>query len=88
MLLIARTDAESAKLISSNIDSADHEYILGTTKQGSEPLAQVLAKAEARGASGPEIDLLEKEWTDKHDMITFDQGKLLQRLLKDGLEAN
>lgn len=29
MLLIARTDAESARLISSTVDVADHEFILG-----------------------------------------------------------
>ncbi|KAJ3766816.1 isocitrate lyase [Lentinula raphanica] len=73
MLLIARTDAESAKLISSTVDLEDQEFILGTTVPG-KPLADVLAEAEARGASGPEIDLLEKDWTDTHHMCTFHQA--------------
>ncbi|KAG6846049.1 hypothetical protein H0H87_006413 [Tephrocybe sp. NHM501043] len=74
MLLIARSDSESGKLLSSNVDPADHEFILGTTSKGSQPLAQVLLEAEARGATGAEVDQLEKDWTGNHDMITFNQA--------------
>jgi isocitrate lyase len=80
MLLIARTDSESGKLISSNIDIADHEFILGTTTKGSSPLAQTLAEAETRGAAGADIDRLEKEWTTSHEMCTFNQGKATHSL--------
>ncbi|KAK7058593.1 mitochondrial 2-methylisocitrate lyase [Paramarasmius palmivorus] len=73
MLVIARTDAESGKLISSTVDIADQEFILGTTTPG-KPLAQILAEAEMRGASGPEIDRLEKEWTEQHHLVTFNQA--------------
>ncbi|KAJ3895825.1 isocitrate lyase [Lentinula edodes] len=73
MLLIARTDAESAKLISSTVDLEDHEFILGTTVQG-KALAEVLAEAESKGASGTEIDQLEKDWTETHYMCTFNQA--------------
>jgi isocitrate lyase len=75
MLVIARTDSESGKLLSSNVDVVDHEFILGTTTKGSVSLAQALADAEARGASGAEVDHLEQEWTKSHDMCTFNQGK-------------
>lgn len=76
MLLIARTDSESAKLISSNIDAADHPFILGTTHAGPEvqPLAEVLANAEASGKAGPEIDALEAAWMADHELCTFDQA--------------
>lgn len=74
MLLIARTDSESGKLLSSNVDITDHEFILGTTTKGSVPLAQALAVAEARGATGAEVDRIEQEWTQKHEMCTFNQG--------------
>ncbi|KIM47564.1 hypothetical protein M413DRAFT_439235 [Hebeloma cylindrosporum] len=74
MLLIARTDSESGKLISSNVDVADHEFIVGTTTKSTAPLAQVLAEAEASGATGAEVDRLEKEWTDSHHMCTFNQA--------------
>jgi isocitrate lyase len=73
MLLIARTDSESAKLISSNIDAADHPYILGTIKSGT-PLAEVLAAAEANGTVGTALDALEGEWMAQHELCTFDQG--------------
>ncbi|KAM6498624.1 isocitrate lyase [Amanita muscaria] len=74
MLLIARTDSESGKLLSSNIDSADHEHILGTTTQDKRALAEVLAEAEAKGASGLEIDRVEKEWMSNHELCTFNQA--------------
>lgn len=74
MLLIARTDSESAKLLSSTVDVDDHEFIKGTTTQGSKPLAQVLAEAEIQGTSGAEVDRLEQEWTESHEMCTFNQG--------------
>lgn len=74
MLVIARTDSESAKLISSSVDAADHEFILGTTAQVSKGLAQVLADAEARGATGAEIDALEQQWTKGNPLCTFNQA--------------
>lgn len=77
MLLIARTDSESGKLISSTVDSADHEFILGTTVKEGQSLAQVLSDAEAKGASGPEIDTLERQWMDRHKLVTFNQGLYL-----------
>lgn len=87
MLLIARTDSESGKLISSNIDIKDHEFMLGTTQKNSKPLAQLISEAEARGATGAEIDALEKQWIQAHPMCTFNQGgPTLQLLLL--LESN
>jgi isocitrate lyase len=73
LLLIARTDSESAKLISSTVDIADHPYILGTTS-GAKSLAEVLAEAEARGQTGNQIDKLEAEWMEKNPLYTFDQA--------------
>ncbi|TDL28139.1 isocitrate lyase and phosphorylmutase [Rickenella mellea] len=73
MLLIARTDAESSKLISSTVDSADHPFILGTTTPG-KALADVIAGAEIRGASAEELQKVETEWTQSHEMCTFDQA--------------
>lgn len=77
MLLIARTDAESGKLLSSNVDITDHEFILGTTTKGSVALAEALAAAETKGATGAEVDRIEQEWTQKHQMCTFNQGQLI-----------
>ena len=75
MLLIARTDAESAKLISSTVDVADHEFIIGTTTPGN-ALADEVAQAEADGASAAELEALETKWLKEHDMCTFNEGRL------------
>jgi isocitrate lyase len=72
---MARTDSESSKLISSNVDVADHEYIVGTTTPGSDSLSEVLSGAEQRGATSGEIAALEKDWTDRHEMCTFHEGE-------------
>lgn len=80
MLLIARTDSESGMLISSNVDVADQEFIVGTTTKGTKSLAQVLSDAEARGATGVEVDQLEQDWTTSHTMCTFNQGELRREL--------
>ena len=83
-LLIARTDAESGKLISSAIDVRDHQYILGTIGYV-EPLAEVLQTMEANGASGSEIDEFEATWIKEHSLITFDEGKSVStRFLERG----
>ena len=73
-LLIARTDSESGKLLSSDIDVRDHEYILGVNEQA-EPLAETLQDMELNGATGEEIDQYESKWVKEHKLMTFDEGK-------------
>ncbi|RAL61428.1 hypothetical protein DID88_009358 [Monilinia fructigena] len=55
-LVIARTDSESGKLLSSAIDVRDHEFIKGVAEEGIEPLAETLQAMELSGATGAEID--------------------------------
>ncbi|KAJ6601346.1 isocitrate lyase [Mycena vulgaris] len=74
MLVIARTDSESAKLLSSSIDVEDHEFIMGTTAKVSKGLAQALSDAEASGATGADIDALEQQWTEDNPLCTFNQA--------------
>ena len=74
MLLIARTDAESARLISSTVDVLDHEFIKGVSAPD-RALAEVIAKAEAEGRSGAEIDKIESEWLARNPLGTFNQGE-------------
>ena len=80
MLLIARTDAESARLLSSTVDARDHAYIRGVRTRlpdGSHrlALAEVLDRAEAEGRSGTEIDNLEAKWLSEVKLTTFDEGE-------------
>ena len=72
-LVIARTDSESGKLLSSAIDARDHEYILGVMEEV-EPLAETLQVMEMEGASAEEIDSFEAEWVQKHKLVTFDEA--------------
>ncbi|KAH9920221.1 isocitrate lyase and phosphorylmutase [Epithele typhae] len=73
MLLIARTDAESAKLLSSTVDVLDHEFIRGVAHPD-RALAEVIAAAEAQGKSGKEIDALEADWLARNPLMTFAQA--------------
>lgn len=75
-LVIARTDSESGKLLSSAIDARDHEFILGVTEDA-EPLAETLQIMDSKGASGAEIDAYEAEWVKQHKLITFDEGEFV-----------
>lgn len=72
-LIIARTDSESGKLLSSAIDVRDHEYIRGVTESIT-PLAEALQEMERKGAPGQDIDAFEKSWVQSHAMMTFDEG--------------
>lgn len=85
MLLIARTDAESARLLSSTVDARDHPFIRGVASKALDGarrrgLAETLDQAEARGLSGGEIDRLEKEWFDGVELSTFDEA--VERAIK------
>lgn len=72
-LVIARTDSESGKLLSSAIDARDHEFILGITEDV-EPLADTLQVMESEGATSAEIDAFEASWVKKHKLVTFDEA--------------
>ncbi|KAH7409551.1 isocitrate lyase [Cadophora sp. MPI-SDFR-AT-0126] len=73
-LVIARTDSESGKLLSSAIDVRDHEFILGVAEEGIEPLAETLQGMELAGASGAEIDVFEADWVKDTKMMTCDEA--------------
>ncbi|CAJ2504568.1 Uu.00g119620.m01.CDS01 [Anthostomella pinea] len=77
-LVIARTDSESGKLISSAIDVRDHEFILGVADEGVSPLAETLQEMESAGAPGPEIDAFEADWVKKTRLVTFDEAAVEQ----------
>ncbi|KAI9838831.1 MAG: hypothetical protein M1819_004037 [Sarea resinae] len=85
-LVIARTDSESGKLISSAIDVRDHEYILGVT-ENVEPLAETLQVMELEGASGAEIDKFEADWVKSHPLVTFDEAAV-KHLEREGIEKS
>ncbi|KAH8180240.1 isocitrate lyase family protein [Sarocladium implicatum] len=73
-LVIARTDSESGKLLSSAIDVRDHEFILGVSDPSIEPLAETIQAMEAKGAVGAEIDNFEANWVKATKLVTFDEA--------------
>jgi isocitrate lyase len=76
-LLIARTDAESAKLISSTADARDHEFMLGVETEGKRDLrslAEEISEAERLGKGADEVNGVEKRWIDSVELVTFDEG--------------
>ncbi|KAH6724914.1 isocitrate lyase [Leptodontidium sp. MPI-SDFR-AT-0119] len=77
-LVIARTDSESGKLLSSAIDVRDHEFILGVAEDGIEPLAETLQAMELAGASGAEIDIFEAEWVKSTKLVSCDEAVVQQ----------
>ncbi|EON99644.1 putative isocitrate lyase protein [Phaeoacremonium minimum UCRPA7] len=86
-LVIARTDSESGKLLSSAIDVRDHEFILGVTDPSIEPLAETLQEMEAKGAAGPEIDAYEARWVKGAKLVTFDEAAVAH-LQAEGVSAD
>ncbi|KAL2754068.1 hypothetical protein ACRALDRAFT_1032046 [Sodiomyces alcalophilus JCM 7366] len=86
-LVIARTDSESGKLISSAIDVRDHEFILGVNDPSVEPLAETIQAMEAKGAAGAEIDAFEAGWVKNAKLMTFDEAAVAH-LQKVGAPQN
>lgn len=72
-LLIARTDAEGAKLLSSTVDVRDHQFIRGVV----EPtvlLVETITSAQERGALGSEINAVEQAWLEANPLMTFPEA--------------
>jgi isocitrate lyase len=83
-LVIARTDSESGKLLSSAIDVRDHEFILGVADENIEPLAETLQAIEISRAAGAEIDKFEADWVKKTKLMTCDEA-IVQQLSSHGV---
>jgi isocitrate lyase len=76
-ILIARTDSESGRLLSSNIDPRDHEFLLGVADvkaNNIKPQSQLLYELELSGAMANEISAAEEQWTETHTLVTFAEG--------------
>lgn len=76
LVVVGRTDAEAATLITSTVDRRDHEFVLGATREGVEPLVDVLEAAAAAGREGGEgagVDLaaVEERWLEGAELKTF-----------------
>jgi isocitrate lyase len=70
-LIVCRTDAEAATLLSTNVDERDHAFILGSTNEELDHLVDVMNKAERAGKNGDELQAIEDDWTAKANLMLF-----------------
>jgi isocitrate lyase len=70
-VLIARTDAEAATLLDSNIDGRDHPFILGVTNPGVGSLKEAID-----AAGGRNVDQVTSDWNARANMMTFGDAVL------------
>ncbi|KAH8929004.1 isocitrate lyase [Atractiella rhizophila] len=86
-IIVARTDAEAATLLTTNVDERDHAFILGSTNAELPSLVEVMHKAESKGLNGAELQNVEDEWTAKAGLCLF--GEAVKKALeKKGVSAS
>jgi isocitrate lyase len=83
-LIVARTDAEAATLLTTNIDPRDHGFILGSSTPGLPALNELMHEAELGGKYGDELEMIEKDWIQKAHILRFDDA-VAETIKKAGL---
>ncbi|KAJ8324900.1 isocitrate lyase 1 [Batrachochytrium dendrobatidis] len=76
-LIVARTDAEAATLLTSTIDTRDHYFILGSTNPDLKPLATVMIAAQSSGKTGNELQAVETEWLKNANIMLYHEAVVL-----------
>ncbi|ACI64459.1 isocitrate lyase [Thalassiosira pseudonana CCMP1335] len=82
LVIVARTDAEAATLLDSNVDGRDHPFILGATVPGTIPMNEAMKSASASG--GGNAANMENEWNAKARPMTFGEA-VLDKILSSGV---
>lgn len=72
-LVIARTDADAATLITSDVDARDQPFVLGSTESTQEPLTYAMAAATLKGVSGSALQAVEDMWLNRARLQTLPQ---------------
>ncbi|KAK9896844.1 isocitrate lyase and phosphorylmutase [Cystobasidium minutum MCA 4210] len=86
-LIVCRTDAEAATLLSTNVDERDHAFILGCTNEDLEPLVEVMTKAEKSGKTGDELQAVEDDWIAKAGLTLYGDA-IAAELKKKGVSSD
>ena len=73
LILVARTDAEAATLLDSNIDGRDHPFILGVTNPHVPSLLDATAAAQAQNR---DTNKAQTEWMKQANLMTFSEAVL------------
>ncbi|WYZ41552.1 hypothetical protein EsH8_V_000447 [Colletotrichum jinshuiense] len=74
LVAVARTDAEAATLLSTNIDPRDHAFILGSTNPSLQPLNDLMIAAELAGKNGEQLQAIEDNWLKQANLKRFDEA--------------
>lgn len=75
-LIVARTDAEAATLLTTNIDPRDHAFILGSTNPKLKALNDLMMEGEEKGMYGAQLEAIEKQWLEQARIMRFDEAVL------------
>ncbi|KAJ3276829.1 hypothetical protein HDV01_002884 [Terramyces sp. JEL0728] len=73
-VLVARTDAEAATLITSTIDPRDHPFIIGASNPSVKPLSAVMAEAQAAGKVGAALSAVEDSWIKEAGLCLYSEA--------------
>ncbi|KAI9098295.1 isocitrate lyase [Phlyctochytrium arcticum] len=85
-IVVARTDAEAATLITSNIDRRDHPFILGSTNPSLPALVDAMNDAEAKGSIGEALQKVEDDWMQSAKVMLYSEA-VAQALKAAGKES-
>jgi isocitrate lyase len=80
-IIVARTDAEAATLLTSNIDARDHPFVLGSTNPNLPALVTAMEQARAQGKTGAALQAVEDKWLESAGI------KLYHEAVADALKA-
>jgi len=80
-LIVARTDAEAATLLDSNVDPRDHPFILGCTNKKLVGLNDQIEKAQRTQVSKAKILELVANWTTTAGLMTY--ADAVEKALQD-----
>lgn len=72
-VIVARTDAEAATLLDSNMDGRDHPFILGVTTPGTISLQETIENAKR---NGQDSNAVAAEWKKRANLMTFSEAVL------------
>jgi len=71
LMTVARSDAEAATFIDTDIDPRDQGWILGTTDANVPALNDAIREALKKGATRDQVEEVNSKWMDGVKMITF-----------------
>lgn len=85
-IIVARTDAEAATLITSTIDPRDHPFIIGSTNPSIKPLSVVMAQAQKAGKTGEALQAVEDAWIKEAGLCLYSEA--VEKALKAAGKAS